>query len=138
VNGDECTWRAVQAAVCARAIARLERVFRRMSDEEREIVGAWAREDTARGLGAGRRTPWEGDVRERIGREMERARTKGASWRVGPFERVGGMVGVVEGVWGECKGGSLPLGDGDVEDVVGLVRYFKRHAEDEELVKSKQ
>ncbi|KAG8709390.1 rho GTPase-activating protein [Ceratobasidium sp. 394] len=140
VNGDECTWRAVQAAVCARAIARLERVFRRMSDEEREIVSAWAREDTARGLGAGRCTPWEGDVRERIGREMDRARAKGkdaGAWRVEPFEDVRGMVESTEAVWGACRSGSLPLGDSDVEDVVGLVRYFRRHAEGEELVRSK-
>lgn len=142
VGGDECTWRAVQAAVCARAIARLERVFRRMSDEEREIVSAWAREDSSRGLG-GRCTPWEGDVRERVGRAMERARVKGGGeWRVGAFREVGGLVEKVEGVWSECGvlggGGTLPLGDPDVEDVVGLVRYFRRHAEDEELVKSKQ
>ncbi|QRV84338.1 Rho GTPase-activating protein 22 [Ceratobasidium sp. AG-Ba] len=138
VNGDECTWRAIQAAVCARAIARLERVFRRMSDEERDIVGAWAREDKTRGLGAGRCTPWEGDVRERIGREMERARVKGGeAWRVGPFT-VRGMVDSSEAAWGACKSGSLPLNDPDVEDVVGLVRYFRRHAEDEELVNRKQ
>ncbi|QRW12962.1 breakpoint cluster region [Ceratobasidium sp. AG-Ba] len=138
VNGDECTWRAIQAAVCARAIARLERVFRRMSDEERDIVGAWAREDKTRGLGAGRCTPWEGDVRERIGREMERARVKGGeAWRVGPFTTVRGMVDSSEAAWGACKSGSLPLNDPDVEDVVGLVRYFRRHAEDEELVNRK-
>ncbi|KAG9092063.1 rho GTPase-activating protein [Ceratobasidium sp. 370] len=139
-NGDECTWRAVQAAVCARAIARLERVFRRMSDEEREIVSAWAREDTSRGLGSGRCTPWEGDVRERIGREMDRARGKGkdaGAWRVGSFESVREMVDSAEALWGACRNGSLPLGDSDVEDVVGLVRYFKRHAEDGELVRSK-
>lgn len=138
VNGDECTWRAVQAAVCARAIARLERVFRRMSDEEREIVGGWARDDRLL-AGESRCTPWESDVRERAGREMERARVKGGGvWRVGPFEDVWGMVKGVEGVWTQCAGGVLPLGDPDVEDVVGLMRYFRRHAEDEELVKSKQ
>ncbi|KAG8780421.1 rho GTPase-activating protein [Ceratobasidium sp. 428] len=140
VNGDECTWRAIQAAVCARAIARLERVFRRMSDEEREIVGAWAREDGSRGLGSGRCTPWEGDVRERVEREMVRARVKGkdgGTWRVGPFEDVRGMVDSAGAVWGACRAGCLPLSDPDVEDVVGLVRYFRRHAEDEELVRSK-
>ncbi|KDN42364.1 hypothetical protein RSAG8_06855, partial [Rhizoctonia solani AG-8 WAC10335] len=43
----------------------------------------------------------------------------------------------MEEIWSKCTGGVLPLGDSDVEDVVGLVRYFRRHAEDEELVKSK-
>ncbi|KAG9127010.1 rho GTPase-activating protein [Ceratobasidium sp. 392] len=137
VNGDECTWRAIQSAVCARAIARLERVFRRMSDEEREIVGAWAREDASRGLGSARCTPWEGDVRERVGREMGRARVKDMQWRVGPFEDARAMVDSVGAVWDACRSGCLPLSDPDVEDVVGLVRYFKRHAEDEELVRSK-
>ncbi|CAE6480833.1 unnamed protein product [Rhizoctonia solani] len=137
VNGDECSWRAIQAAVCSRAIARLERVFRRMSDEEREIVSLWAREE--RLIQQDHRcTPWESDVRERIGLEMERARIKGGgSWRVKPFEAAWSMVQELEEIWGKCTGGALPLGDSDVEDVVGLVRYFRRHAEDEELVKSK-
>ncbi|CAE6515386.1 unnamed protein product [Rhizoctonia solani] len=137
VNGDECTWRAIQAAVCSRAIARLERVFRRMSDEEREIVSVWARGE--RIIQQDHRcTPWEADVRERIGHEMERSRVKGGSlWRVKPFEAAWGMVQEVEAMWSKCIGGVLPLGDSDMEDVVGLVRYFWRHAEDEELVKSK-
>ncbi|CUA76422.1 breakpoint cluster region [Rhizoctonia solani] len=137
VNGDECSWRAIQAAVCSRAIARLERVFRRMSDEEREIVSVWARDE--RVIQPDHRcTPWESDVRERIGLEMERAQVKGGgSWRVKPFEVAWGMVQELEQVWSKCTGGVLPLGDSDVEDVVGLVRYFRRHAEDEELVRSK-
>ncbi|KAG8691032.1 rho GTPase-activating protein [Ceratobasidium sp. 423] len=137
VNGDECTWRAIQAAVCSRAIARLERVFRRMSDEEREIVSVWAREDRPTPQDH-KCTPWESDVRERIGHEMEHARVKGgASWSVKPFGNAWSMVQEMGKAWGKCTGGVLPWGDSDVEDVVGLVRYFRRHAEDEELVKSK-
>ncbi|CAE6383766.1 unnamed protein product [Rhizoctonia solani] len=137
VSGDECTWRAIQAAVCSRAIARLERVFRRMSDEEREIVSAWARDD--RPIQYGHRcTPWESNARERIGREIERARVKGGgSWHVKPFENAWSIVQEMAVTWNKCTGGVLPLGDSDVEDVVGLVRYFRRHAEDEELVRSK-
>ncbi|CAE7194218.1 unnamed protein product [Rhizoctonia solani] len=137
VNGDECSWRAIQAAVCSRAIARLERVFRRMSDEEREIVSVWARDE--RLVPDDQRcTPWEADLRERVAREMERARVKGGGlWRVEPFETTWARVREMEQVWSKCAGGVLPLGDSDVEDVVGLVRYFRRHAEDEELVKSK-
>ncbi|QRW25524.1 breakpoint cluster region [Rhizoctonia solani] len=121
VNGDECTWRAVQAAVCSRAIARLERVFRRMSDEEREIVNYKC-------------TPWESNVRERIAQEMVRARLKGGElWHVKPFENAWSMVQAMGVTWNKCTGGVLPLGDSDVEDVIGLVRYFRRHAEDEEL-----
>ncbi|KAF8749816.1 GTPase-activator protein for Rho-like GTPases [Rhizoctonia solani] len=137
VNGDECTWRAVQAAVCSRAIARLERVFRRMSDEEREIVSAWARDDRHHPPDY-KCTPWESNVRERIAQEMVRARLKGGElWHVKPFENAWSMVQAMGVTWNKCTGGVLPLGDSDVEDVIGLVRYFRRHAEDEELVRSK-
>ncbi|KAF8723198.1 GTPase-activator protein for Rho-like GTPases, partial [Rhizoctonia solani] len=137
VNGDECTWRAVQAAVCSRAIARLERVFRRMSDEEREIVSEWARDDRPIHQDC-KCTPWESNVRERIAQEMVRARLKGGElWHVKPFENAWSMVQAMGVTWNKCTGGVLPLGDSDVEDVIGLVRYFRRHAEDEELVRSK-
>ena len=41
IAGDECTFMAVQSAVCSKAIARLDKVWRRVAHRERKVVESW-------------------------------------------------------------------------------------------------
>ena len=43
LNGDFCTWGAIKNAVCCKAVARLEKVWKRVSHRERKCVEDWVR-----------------------------------------------------------------------------------------------
>ncbi|KAH9927766.1 uncharacterized protein B0H18DRAFT_1118293 [Fomitopsis serialis] len=75
-TGDECSWRAIFAALCSRPVARLEKVWKRVDPEAVAIVQSWAqpqKDGTALNPGPVR-VPWAGDVRNQIQSALERAR----------------------------------------------------------------
>ena len=43
LGGDFCTWGAIKNAVCCKAVARLEKVWKRVSHRERKCVEHWVR-----------------------------------------------------------------------------------------------
>ncbi|KAF7320799.1 Rho GTPase activating protein 22 [Mycena chlorophos] len=77
--GDECSWRAICAALCSPPISRLEKVWRRVDALAVAAVEGWARQE---GEGCHvqqpRVTPFGGDIRQRFRDEMEAARAPGS------------------------------------------------------------
>ncbi|KAJ7058275.1 rho GTPase activating protein 22 [Mycena amicta] len=73
--GDECSWRAIAAALCSAPVARLDKVWRRVDALAVAAVEGWARQE---GDGCQVReprvTPWGGDIRERFREVVEGAR----------------------------------------------------------------
>ncbi|TFK85784.1 hypothetical protein K466DRAFT_664258 [Polyporus arcularius HHB13444] len=76
-GGDECSWRAIMAALCSRPIARLDKVWRRVDAEALSAVQCWV-QILVRGdrptPTAPLAFPWAGDAERDIREALEKAR----------------------------------------------------------------
>ena len=89
--GDECSWRAISAALCSRPISRLEKTWKRVDPQAISAVESWAAQhvvvttsdsnNNLKEIGGGsvsvgqpQVTPWGGDVKIRIVEELGKAR----------------------------------------------------------------
>ena len=88
--GDECSWRAIMAALCSRPIARLDKVWKRADAETLTVVQRWA-QILVRGdqptPTAPLALPWAGDTERELREALERARGsgEGEEWFVRPM-----------------------------------------------------
>ncbi|KAI0669428.1 hypothetical protein C8Q78DRAFT_977573 [Trametes maxima] len=79
-SGDVCSWRAILAALCARPIARLDKVWKRVDAEALSIVQCWVQilvrgdQPTATSPTV---YPWAGDAERDIRSALEKARSAG-------------------------------------------------------------
>ncbi|EIW54075.1 uncharacterized protein TRAVEDRAFT_132023 [Trametes versicolor FP-101664 SS1] len=85
-TGDDCSWRAIMAALCARPIARLDKVWKRVDPEALSIVQCWV-QILVRGdqptTTASLAYPWVGDAQREIRAALEKARSgDGDEWVV--------------------------------------------------------
>ncbi|KAF8326839.1 uncharacterized protein EI90DRAFT_2975491 [Cantharellus anzutake] len=65
--GDQCTWTAIKTAVCCKAVARLEKVWKRVSHRERKCVENWVRGRSSTDVEANKlQVPWFGDRFEAV------------------------------------------------------------------------
>ncbi|KAI0366782.1 hypothetical protein BV20DRAFT_971516 [Pilatotrama ljubarskyi] len=76
-SGDDCSWRAIMAALCARPIARLDKVWKRVDPDALSIVQCWVQilvrgdQPTATAPMA---YPWAGDAEREIRQALEKAK----------------------------------------------------------------
>ncbi|KAK7013752.1 Rho GTPase activating protein 22 [Favolaschia claudopus] len=89
VAGDECTWRAIVAALCSAPVARLEKVWRRVEPPALAAVEGWSRlEGEGCEIGEPRVTVWGGDIPRSLKEEVDAAReSDGEALVVAPMER---------------------------------------------------
>ena len=92
LTGDECSWRAIAAALCSRPVARLDKAWKRVNSDALNIVASWV-DPGADGECASvqdpRITPWGGDVKDKIKENFERSRDcNGQWWLVRPLANV--------------------------------------------------
>ncbi|OBZ69986.1 hypothetical protein A0H81_10131 [Grifola frondosa] len=75
--GDECSWRAIIAALCSRPVARLDKVWKRVDHDALAVVQTWV-QHIARGesttLVEPKAIPWAGDVQRQVREALEKAR----------------------------------------------------------------
>ncbi|KAJ7259136.1 hypothetical protein B0H12DRAFT_1014571 [Mycena haematopus] len=77
--GDECTWRAIAAALCAAPVARLDKVWRRVESAALSAVEGWAQlEGEGCEVREPRVTPWGGEIPLRLKHEVDAARASDA------------------------------------------------------------
>ncbi|PIL33764.1 transporter [Ganoderma sinense ZZ0214-1] len=92
--GDDCSWRAIMAALCSRPIARLDKVWKRVDPEALSAVQAWAHIVVRRDQSADVPTaplvyPWAGDAERDVREALEKARCgEGEEWAVGCLRSV--------------------------------------------------
>ena len=84
--GDECSWRAISAALCSRPVSRLDKTWKRVDPQALSAVEFWAQHHvvvdnkesggSSGGISVGQPqvTPWGGDVKVRIVEELAKAR----------------------------------------------------------------
>ncbi|KZV85841.1 hypothetical protein EXIGLDRAFT_841188 [Exidia glandulosa HHB12029] len=142
--GDECTWRAICAAVCSRPVARLEALWRRCMPGVRKIVQNWANalgesdERVARGSStflSGSKLPWVADLPEQARNILESAKTggvaKGNEWEVEMLLNVERLCGqVVQRFMRGDTGAVSPIEEDRVQDgdMARLVQLWEHHA----------
>ncbi|KAJ6454183.1 rho GTPase activating protein 22 [Mycena sanguinolenta] len=72
--GDECTWRAIVAALCAAPVARLDKVWRRVENAAVSAVERWAQlEGEGCEVREPRVTPWGGEIPQRLKEQVDAA-----------------------------------------------------------------
>ncbi|KAG5351583.1 hypothetical protein C0989_005739 [Termitomyces sp. Mn162] len=125
--GDECTFRAVEAGLTARPVARLDKAWRRVDRGAAGAVEGWVYPCSS-GAGAGavepRVTVWGGDGRGRA-REALRSAEVGGGREI-EVEALREVWEVWEGCWTGfegCVGGSV--GAEEDEDVRRMVEFWK-------------
>ncbi|GJJ08394.1 hypothetical protein Clacol_002609 [Clathrus columnatus] len=72
-SGDRCTWKAVEAALCSRPLARLEKVWRRTDLSPLRLLHSWTKDLDTQDTPI--MTPWGGDIRDRIASLWPTAKT---------------------------------------------------------------
>lgn len=77
VEGDECSWMAISAALFSRPVARLSKAWRRVDRQSNMAVESWiypGGDGQVALVGEPIMTPWGGDVKDRAKHLLERAR----------------------------------------------------------------
>lgn len=126
--GDECSWRAIAAALCSRPVARLDKAWKRVSADALSIVDSWVypgADGECAGVQDPRITPWGGDVKDRIKEALERSRGDGGEgWLVGPLTRVREMFEGTRTMFSLCPRRSLRESAESGEDVNRLMTFW--------------
>ncbi|KAH9485798.1 Rho GTPase-activating protein 21 [Psilocybe cubensis] len=74
--GDECSWKAISAALCSRPVARLDKVWKRVDPQALAAIESWANyvgEDGPPSVSQPAATVWGGDVKIRLNHEIAKA-----------------------------------------------------------------
>ncbi|KAJ7747010.1 rho GTPase activating protein 22 [Mycena metata] len=125
--GDECTWRAIGAALCSAPVARLNKVWLRVDAQALAAVEGWARLEEVE---EPRVTPWGGDIRERLKSELDAAQGSDGGGAeetllVAPMERALDMFEGFRKQFLLCPR-RVSLAEDEVgEDVKLMVNYWK-------------
>lgn len=89
LGGDECSWRAIAAALCSPPVARLDKAWKRVSADALSIVDSWVHPGVDRECAnvlEPSLTPWGGDVKDRVNEALERSRGGGDDgWLIEAF-----------------------------------------------------
>jgi hypothetical protein len=128
LSGDECSWRAIAAALCSRPVARLDKAWKRVNSDALSIVESWVYPGTdAECVNAQepRITPWGGGVKDKIKETLERSRDcNGEGWLVDPLIRVREMFEGTRTAFSLCPR-RLGLEDSATgEDVIRMMAFW--------------
>jgi hypothetical protein len=80
LEGDECSWRAIFAALCSRPVARLDKAWKRVDPLALAAIESWVypgSDGETTGVKQPKVTPWGGDIRIRLKEELAKARGDG-------------------------------------------------------------
>lgn len=96
--GDRCTWKAIEAALCSRPIARLEKAWRRTSLTILRLFHSWAKDTDSSGQTV--MSPWGGDILNQITHLWPRAKLelpgRDDAWDVEILLSIGDYVNSVQ------------------------------------------
>ncbi|KDQ11994.1 hypothetical protein BOTBODRAFT_176768 [Botryobasidium botryosum FD-172 SS1] len=125
-EGDECTWMAVKAATCCKAISRLEKVWRRVDHKERKMVEGWVNGQLS---SSPKVVPWIGDLLNEVNGVMRVLQTiKGkveAQWCASSMAQVSSKANGISRLLQECV--NAPTEEPDVTrfgDTAALMKLW--------------
>ncbi|KAF8058629.1 rho GTPase activating protein 22 [Lyophyllum atratum] len=133
--GDECSWRAIAAALCSRPVARLDKVWKRVDRLALSAVESWVYPTTGNGdLPVGVKepkvTPWGGDIRARVKEALEGATGEAGEQglRVEPFREARGLFEDFRTAFSLCPRRVPLVHDEMNDDVKRMVAFWKEMA----------
>ena len=154
MNGDECSWKAIVEALCARPVARLEKVWKRVDPLALQAIKSWVyppgilgEQFFSTGLGGGgglhsttksgmnppvavsepKVTPWGGHIRAKISEELAKVKDD-QMLSVNVLMNVHSLFSSFRLAIGTClKQPQVEQGDIS-EDIKGMVRFWKEMA----------
>ena len=128
LSGDECSWRAIAAALCSRPVARLDKAWKRVNSDALKIVESWVHPGTdgeCVNVQEPRITPWGGNVKDRIKETLERSKDcDGESWLVEPLVRVREMFEGTRTAFSLCPRRLGVEGSSIGEDVIRMMAFW--------------
>ncbi|KAF5374674.1 hypothetical protein D9615_008986 [Tricholomella constricta] len=135
LSGDECSWRAIAAALCSRPVARLDKVWKRVDRLALTAIESWVypatgNNDLPAGVKEPKVTPWGGDIRTRVkdalGKATEDLGEQGL--RVKPFREARGLFDDFRTAFSLCPR-RVPVEQGEVnDDVRRMVSFWREMA----------
>ena len=127
--GDQCSWRAIFAALCSRPVARLDKAWKRVDPLALAAIESWVypgSDGEAVGVKEPKVTPWGGDIRERLKDELAKASGDGGehSFGVESFETARALFEGFRTSFSLCPRRVLIDGE-EGEDVRKMVEYWQ-------------
>ncbi|KAI8978267.1 hypothetical protein BD414DRAFT_421946 [Trametes punicea] len=121
-SGDDCSWRAIMAALCCRPIARLDKVWKRVDPEAISIVQCWVQilvrgdQPTATGPLV---YPWAGDTERSIREALDKARNgESEEWLVQSLRSIREQFEALRRTFALCS--KKRVETNDVEELPGV------------------
>ncbi|KZT03884.1 uncharacterized protein LAESUDRAFT_728564 [Laetiporus sulphureus 93-53] len=136
-TGDECSWRAIFAALCSRPVARLERVWKRVGPEVMSLVQSWVHVEERSGAslsGTPLVIPWAEDSRRRIKASLEKARIDGQNeWRIESLSDARARFEALRTTFALCSKQSVADSSEETHDVEALTDLWRSSFEGRSL-----
>jgi hypothetical protein len=129
--GDECSWRAIEAALCSRPVARLEKAWKRTDIQALAAVESWVNpgpDGERASVNEPRVTPWGGDVMSRIEAETARASAGDGEegWNVSSFQKIRHMFNDLRTAFSLCPRRTKVTDDEVGDDLQRMVLFWRR------------
>lgn len=125
--GDECSWRAILAALCSRPVARLDKAWKRVDPLALAAIESWiypAGDGECIGVKEPKVTPWGGDVKSCIKSEVSKAR-RDDGWMIEPLDKTRQMFESFRTAFLLCPR-KVSVVEGEIgEDVKRMVAYWR-------------
>ena len=125
--GDECSWKAISAALCSRPVARLTKAWRRADRQSVIAVESWIYPENDGHVATAREpmiTAWGRDTTQRMRYELDRARNEvDEHWATEPFLKARDLFEDVRTRFALCSRTPLEA-DSLPPDVAKLVSFW--------------
>ncbi|KAI0919200.1 hypothetical protein AcV5_002181 [Taiwanofungus camphoratus] len=132
-TGDDCSWRAISAALCSCPIARLDKVWKRVDVEALSFVHSWTQPQErteSRDIGVPKTVPWAGDVKKEIRDALDMARFgDGDEWQLSSLINAREKFEALRTTFSLCTRRS-ERETVETEDVEALAKYWQSVLED--------
>ncbi|KAH6903660.1 hypothetical protein BKA70DRAFT_1513950 [Coprinopsis sp. MPI-PUGE-AT-0042] len=133
-TGDECSWKAIAAALCSRPVARLDKAWRRVDPNALSVVEAWAYPTSKHktlSVNDPRVTPWGGDLKVRLAEAIGKAKGEPGDlmMRVDALHRTRTMFEQFKGAFALCPRNSTISEDEATDDLKRMVAFWKEVAD---------
>ncbi|TFK45164.1 hypothetical protein BDQ12DRAFT_50569 [Crucibulum laeve] len=131
--GDECSWRAIAAALCCRPVARLEKAWKRVDPQALAAIESWVyaeSESQAPSVKEPRSTPWGSDIKVKLTEELASARGENGDLmvQVAPLRRTRILFDSFRVSFLLCPRKSAVLESEVTDDMRKMVAYWREMA----------
>ncbi|KAH7883403.1 hypothetical protein F5I97DRAFT_1814988 [Phlebopus sp. FC_14] len=132
IAGDECSWKAISAALCSRPVARLSKAWRRADRQSLIAVESWIYPEGDGHVATAKEpvvTVWGGEAKEQIRREVDRAREDAEEhWATGPLLKARGLFEDLRTKFALCNRTSVEESSLS-RDILKLVSFWQEYAQ---------